>query len=162
MTSAPIFNNSNIQSLLEEDVKACNALLQLLEQERSALKERNHEQLEAIIHTKAHHLQHLENSAKIRSEWAHLYQSSEQNPEEKWRSIMDEQAPTTVKLWQELKQLLQQCRQENEVNGKILSRNQKTFSRLMSILRGQTGSTSLYTNKGGKNAHIPGQRIGEA
>ena len=161
-TTNTVFNNSNVRSLIEGDINACTALLNLLEQEREALKERSQERLEEILQAKADHLCHLENSAKIRSEWAELYNAGGQSLEEKWHAIIAQQSSDIATLWHRLKDLLQNCRRENEVNGKILARNQKTFSRIISILRGQSTSTNLYTSKGNRNPHIPGERLGEA
>ncbi len=162
MTSTPIFNHSNIQTLLAEDVAACQALLKLLQSEREALKLRDHQALETIIQNKVTHLQRLETSANTRSQWAQQLNADGKTQEEQWQNLIGEQAPKTALLWQDLKGLLDQCKHENEVNGKILARNQKTFTRLMNILRGQTASTNLYNNKGSNNSHLPGQSIGKA
>lgn len=151
-----------IIDLLKSDINACSALKALLEEERDALNNRDHEALETIIGTKACHLQQLENSAKTRAEWASAHQNSQQNADQKWQHLIDQQTPEVADLWQKLKAQLQACRIENEVNGKILSRSQKTFTRILSILRGQADNTSLYNNKGGNGANLPGQPIGKA
>lgn len=153
---------SELRTLLEADVHACRALLELLASERDALKNRDQHLLESIIRTKADHLQHLEDSAQRRAHWAQALPAQGASAEEKWQHHMAQQAPEVVHLWGNLKELLHSCRQENEINGKILARNQKTYARLMSILRGQTTSTNLYNAKGGRKPHMPGQPLGEA
>lgn len=160
MTSA--FNSSNIQHMLQTDIASCEALLALLNEERDALKSRDHDRIDNIIQAKALHLQHLEGSAQTRTQWALASKNGKVNPETVWHDMLAEQGAEIKTQWESLKNLLSDCRRENEINGKILSRNQKTFSRLVSILRGQTAGTNLYTSKGSRNAHLPGHQIGEA
>lgn len=155
------FNAEELQTLLSQDIEACERLIALLGDEREALKNRDHKALETVIRAKAEQLSHLENSARTRGLWAQSVNRSA-NSDQVWQQIIADQAPDVAESWARLKELLDVCRTENEINGKVLSRNQKTFNRLLSILRGQTASTNLYTSKGGKNASMPGHRLGEA
>lgn len=164
-------NGQTLNNHITADIHACEALLTLLEKERTALKERDLETLENIIHSKAAQLQHLEDSARTRSQWSQAFISHAQGDgatgthkkdDEMWRQLLSQQAPELATSWQRLKKLMEKCRAENEVNGKVLSRNQKTFTRLMTILRGQTGSTNLYSASGSNQSHLPGQSIGQA
>lgn len=160
MTSA--FNSGNINHMLQTDLASAQALLKLLSEERDALKERDHAKLEQIIQAKALHLQHLEGSANTRSQWSRALRANTQNSEHTFTQMLGELGPEVKTAWSQLKDLLAQCRHENEVNGKILARNQKTFSRLLSILRGQNAAPNLYNNKGGRKSDMQGQRLGEA
>jgi len=160
MTSA--LNCETLKHQLHTDTNSCQALLKLLSDEREALSARDHDQLDQIIQAKALHLQHLENSANTRTQWALALKQGQKDPTEAWSQIMLDQPEEVATLWLQLKELLKTCRRENEVNGKILARNEKVFSRLVSILRGQQQAQSLYNSRGGNQAQGSGHHLGEA
>ncbi len=67
-----------------------------------------------------------------------------------------------VKLWKQSLDLLEQCKQQNEVNGAIITRSQHRTAKLMTIIRGQNTSPTLYGDKG-KTAVMSGrQTLGRA
>ncbi|SMF36142.1 flagella synthesis protein FlgN [Alteromonadaceae bacterium Bs31] len=152
---------------LQADIAACESLLELLEQERSALGERDTETIEALLEQKAEQLSILEASAQTRTRWSKQYLSADavdQEPLKRaWQSLLDQaEHPQLVQLWEHLKELQQACKAANEVNGKILARNQKTFGRLLEIVRGQTATPKLYSAAGKSTASHISQKVGEA
>jgi len=150
---------------INNDVIACEALLELLEKEREALASRDVDSLESIIDQKAVQLAHLENSAKQRTEIARKNSGSNdiKDIQQSWLQLLDKiNLPTLKEQWETLKDLQKQCKNANEVNGKILSRNQKTFNRLMEIVRGQTAAPSLYSAAGKSTGQHMSRKMGEA
>lgn len=150
-----------IQGQIATDIQACEALLSLFESEREALKQRDSETLDQIIQNKNTYLQTLENSAKLRMAWAQ--QMAQNNPEVSWESLIESLSETQVKeQWQTLKKLFKRCKEENEINGRLVARNQQVFGRLIEILRGQTSAPNLYNAKGNAAAKNGSNIFGEA
>lgn len=161
MTQTALSQETLLQHI-GQDVSACRNLLQLLEQERDALKARDLTALEDIIQNKSANLLHLEQSAKQRSVWAASLKQPKDSVEDTWLALLRTCKPQVEQTWSELKELLRECQEQNEINGKLLARNQQVFSRLLSIVRGQDESGPLYTAKGGRGAGSSVQKLGEA
>lgn len=150
---------------INNDITACETLLLLLQQERDALNNRDIDALDQIIEQKTVQLTHLENSAQQRTEWARANSDSVdlQEIQHAWLAILEQaNIPIIQEQWGKLKELQQQCKAANEVNGKILARNQKTFNRLMEIVRGQTASPNLYSAAGKSTSQHISRKMGEA
>jgi flagella synthesis protein FlgN len=146
---------------LQQDLSACRDLLALLDLERQALKSRDTEQLEGVIQNKAALLQHLEQSAKQRGQWV-AQPGAAPKSEMVWLTLLRKLDPGLEKTWNEFKGLLKECQEQNEINGKLLTRNQQVFERLLAIMRGQGDSGTLYTAKGNRGAGYGFQKLGEA
>lgn len=158
-TRVPDANAIAVQ--LQGDIAACEALLQLMQDERAALQARDSEALGQIIEDKASHLIKLEQSALTRAEWARNLKSD--SPENAWGELLENlQQPELAQQWQQLKQLMDECRVQNEVNGKLLARSQHTFGRLLNIMRGQSDAPALYNQKGSRAQGGSSHNFGEA
>lgn len=155
-------SQETLQQHLQQDISACRNLLQLLEQEREALKTRDLENLEDIIQNKSANLLHLEQSARQRSAWVAQQQKPTEKAEAIWLGLIRSTQPDAQREWEEFRILLRQCQEENEVNGKLLARNQQVFSRLLALVRGKDESDPLYNAKGGRGAGYDFQKLGEA
>lgn len=155
------YSAPHIQQQILRDTQSCEALLNLLNEERTALHDRNMDELERILMEKGSHLEALENSANERSKMAQSYSSG--NDQQSWRDLIkqldDEQLNDN---WLKLKELLRLCKLENEVNGKLLSRNHQIYSRLLDIVRGQTKAPSLYNAHGSSSSSGSSNIVGEA
>jgi flagellar biosynthesis protein FlgN len=149
------------RSHLRQDISACQTLLGLLDAERQALKARDPEQLEDVIQNKTTLLQHLEQSARQRSQWVAL-SGAKQKSETAWLSLLAKLDPTMESTWREFKDLLKVCQEQNEINGKLLARNQQVFERLLAIVRGKGESNPLYTARGNRGSGYDFQKLGEA
>lgn len=162
--TAPTPSAQQIASNVEQDTQACHKLLELLEAERTALAERNLERLEEIIREKANHLTQLEKGATQRTLWL----QSEQNPSaadaaSRWEQLLARSAPALSRHWQDFRNLLSRCQSENDINGKLLARNQQVFARIISIVRGQQNNLDTYSASAkSKPAKSSGQYLGEA
>lgn len=152
----------NLQQHIRQDIDACRALLQLLEQEREALQARDADALEGIIQNKSANLLHLEQSARQRSAWVAEQHKPNETTEDIWGELIRTTLPQAQGEWDEFRSLLRQCQEENEINGKLLARNQQVFSRLLALVRGKDDSDPLYNAKGGRGAGYNFQKLGEA
>lgn len=155
------FSQTEIESQIHKDTQVCQALLDLLVLERQALKSKDLDQLEKIINEKAEHLLHLEHSAKLRTLWSeHL---AAQTPEAAWNDLLKQCNDSNLQgAWKDLKVLFKECQTANEINGKIMSRNHQTFSRLLAIFRGQSNAPGLYNSSGSSASGSSPQIVGEA
>lgn len=153
----------NLENHINTDIETCNSLLQLMLDEREALKARDTEHLDRIIEAKVDGLQQLEQSAKQRSEW--LLEGKPQQAltnEKAWLDIIQAIAPAQEANWLQLREKLKECQEQNEINGKVLTRNQQVYQRVLGILRGQPVGGGLYTQGGSKSNSQWQQSIGEA
>ena len=158
--SAPV-SLKEIESQIRQDTLACETLLALLARERDALKEKNLGELEQIIAEKAECLSQLEQSSRQRAAWSQRF--SGDSPDEAWDALLNSVNNSNIRAaWQNLKKLFVECRTANEVNGKVIARNQQTFARLMGILRGQAEAPTLYTSSGSSSSGGSSNIVGEA
>lgn len=165
MTTAP--SPQRVLSQLETDISACESLITLLEQEREALSNRDMDALDTIIEGKAAQLKQLETSAQSRTAWARQYLGNDTGGLEEiknaWQNLLEDAAiPQLKERWETLKELQTTCKEKNEANGKILARNQKTFKRLLDIIRGQTATPDLYSAAGKSTSGHISHKVGEA
>lgn len=154
-----------VQHNVDEDIASCRALLTLLDEEREALKSRDTDALERIIRDKANHLSSLESNAKQRTQIVQSLPGAKQvgaDQKTLWLQLLAEQIPQLLEQWEELGQLFQRCQAENEINGRLLSRNKQVFNRILSIVRGQNLADNLYTAKGNKGPGGNRHSLGEA
>jgi flagella synthesis protein FlgN len=146
---------------IEQSIGACQRLLILIEDEREALKDRDTDGLERIIKEKSTNLLTLEVAAKQRFGWLSASAVKDAN-ENAWLAQLAALDRHLEGRWQHLKSLLEECQMHNEINGKILARNQQVFTRLVAIVRGQGDHLPLYSAKGARS-NAPGyQTLGEA
>jgi flagella synthesis protein FlgN len=150
-----------IEQQLEGDIAACRSLISLLNQEQEALKSRDVEALAAVIDNKVLPLTRLEESANTRTQWANITEPEKASTI--WQELLESLNQQKLKDdWAELKTLTLECQKKNEINGKILVRNQQVYARLMDLLRGQSASPNLYSSKGASLGGHLSQRVGEA
>lgn len=153
-----------IADSIESDITACEQLIRLLHHERDLLAERAFEPLDLIIQEKADWLKKLEHSARLRQsclETSGLMQTAD--PSAAFLQWLTEHHQEHLsERWLRLKDLLNECQEANDVNGKLIHRGQATHQTLVGILRGQDHQTMLYTGKGIKKATGLAAPIGKA
>jgi flagellar biosynthesis protein FlgN len=139
-----------IEQQIDQDIQSCQTLLQLLRHERTLLKDRDFDTLDKLMDEKTHWLARLEQSGQQRQAWIRATPwASSPDPAAAWNAWLQEiQQPNLSEKWQALKELLDACKSENDVNGKVIARGRQTYQRLVGILRGQDQQTLLYTGKG--------------
>lgn len=146
---------------IRQGIQACQKLLILLEDERDALKKRDTKELERIITDKSTSLLALEQGAKQRAAWLKT-QANEPAQEQAWTQHVEQLSPELSTQWLQFRRLLEDCQTHNEINGKMLARNQQAFKRLIDIVRGQNHGQPLYTPKGSHGSGSDYHNLGEA
>jgi len=155
---------NELQRHIENDVVLCTKLLDLLTQEQEALKNRDIDRVESILEEKVPMLDALDQSAKARQQWiASVTASASEGNEGNLNTFFDKSADSGLRQrWEQLKSLYSDIRNQNEVNGKLLSRHQGTLNRLLDIMRGKTSAPSLYNASGYSSASAQSNNFGEA
>ncbi len=141
-------NPQLVREMLARDQHAAEQLLSLLEQESETLKQRDHQALAALVEAKAEHIHVLEAHSSERS--ALLTSLSLPADSNGWLSYMGKNSELTpiIPAWNELQKILTQCKQQNEINGKLIGRSQQTLKRLVNLIKGKTEASELYNAKG--------------
>lgn len=150
-----------VENQINNDINACNVLLILLQKEQDALTARDPDSLAEVIEQKTQPLAHLEASAKQRVQWSNEVPGDK--PSEKWNTMLQQLAQEKIKQdWETLKKLTKECQEKNEVNGKILVRQQQVYGRLLELLRGQTKAPNLYNAMGSTTGSSHSFKLDEA
>lgn len=139
--------NAPLLHLLTEDIGAAQRLLQLIEDELQALEARDLERLQSLLDAKLPLLQQMENNGRQRSQL--LQQAGVSNDRQGLAELaaLGSVAADTLARSDELGELLEQCKQANLRNGRVIRSNQHATGRLLDILRGQE-TPSLYDRRG--------------
>lgn len=140
-----------VEQQIRQDIRIAETLSTLLDKEQEALAIRSQNELGKILTEKQALLARLENSAQQRSKWVNfLVQHSKLSTQECWDRLLKElDANTLPPLWQEFQSKISSCQERNEINGKAISRGQRTLKQLLGILRGQhIESPKLYNSLG--------------
>lgn len=141
------------------DIPNIAELLELLQRERRALEERDYDTFSLIISKKQDLLTTIEQQAKIRQQ---LLQSAGFSDEASTLSAADEQAPNVAKAWRKLGEQWKKCQELNEINERITQRTRLVVGQMLDLLRGTTGHTRVYDNKGGTRPTGSGHTITSA
>jgi len=150
-----------LKVLLKKEIIDLEALASLLYEEKETLKTRNSKQIELIAQNKSLQVEQLESRAKIK---AKLMAESglDIKPgevEQKLNTLHDEEL---MGLWQSSRSKLNECKENNLVNGNILTHSLQRTNKLMMIVRGQNKSQKLYGQQGKEQSYAGSHRIGKA
>lgn len=150
-----------LKKLLKQDIADLIALNSLLEQEKITLTTRNTQKINQLAAHKSQTVTQLESRAKLK---AKLMTSSglgirPGQVEEKLAELNDSEL---MKLWQESREKLSTCQQQNTINGSIISQSRQRVSKLMTIIRGQNNTPNLYGQQGKAQSFNSSHRIGKA
>jgi len=152
---------SNIESLLQIDLKHARRLVELLQLERTCLQKRDSQTLAELIEEKDQLLKKLDQSAQIRNEW--LGQLGYDTSLKAWENVIEQQQDEVLSLlWSQLQQSILKGRELNEINGRLIGRSQQTLLKLLSILRGNSAAPQLYGSDGNTRNNSESQCFTEA
>lgn len=139
-----------IHQIIQAELNAAKQLLNLLKQEAITLEKRDLNGLATLVEQKSQLLIELEQGGLKRQKLLQARQLSA--TETSWQQLLaSTRNPELSQLWQSLASLVSACKRENETNGKLLARSQRTLSNLASLIRGQTPSQNLYNRQGNQN-----------
>ncbi|MCP8898645.1 flagella synthesis protein FlgN [Gilvimarinus xylanilyticus] len=141
-------NPTLVQQMLEQDTHAATELLKLLNQESEILKQRDHEALQTLVTQKSEHISLLEAHAAERNALLKSLDLPANN--NGWLAFLqsDPQLASLKPGYDSLNDTLSQCRERNEINGKLIGRSQQTLRKLLDLVKGQSPNADLYTATG--------------
>ena len=150
-----------LKTLVQQDISDLEQLNQVLIQEKQLLATRDVEQIKRISSQKDALVKQVETRAKQK---AKLLATSglgikPGNVTATLETYGDQQLLTS---WKASLELLDQCKRRNEVNGAIITRSQHRTAKLMTIIRGQNATPSLYGQKGKQSIMSGRQTLGRA
>lgn len=149
MTHSPI----NLSTLLEEELTLIDALIDILAQEKSVLLSRQFNALEELSNVKQTLSVQIEQSARKRlelmsgSDNPSLYKQSFENY---LTTCTAEDVEKIIRLNDTLNEKLLHCRDQNMVNGQVITSNMNTRQAIVNALTGQENAhaNGLYTATG--------------
>ncbi|UZE97759.1 flagella synthesis protein FlgN [Alkalimarinus alittae] len=136
-----------LKTLLQEDIQDLTRLSEILNKERTALKERSNAAIQELAIDKSTCIKSIEHRAKAK---ALLfvdagYQIKKGEFEKVIAEIPDESLQS---LWRKVNVGLRFCQDQNTINGKVVSHSLKRVNKLMDIVRGQSNKPNLYGSSG--------------
>lgn len=139
-----------MDALISADLQCTDDLSDLLQQERTALRDRSVEQLSQLLNQKTDLLAKLEQNSQQRS--ALLMQERFSVDAEGMRAFFSALQPELARRfqeqWSQLEKQLQRCNFLNEVNAKIAHRSQLTTNHILGILTDTSRNLELYSARG--------------
>ncbi|WP_250658458.1 flagella synthesis protein FlgN [Alkalimarinus coralli] len=143
-----------LKTLLQEDIQDLTRLSELLNKERTALKERSNDSLKLLTSEKSSRIKSIEHRAKEKAKLfidaGHQIRKGEFE-----KVIADIPDPELQALWRKVNVGLRFCQDQNTINGKVVSHSLKRVNKLMDIVRGQHNKPNLYGSSG-KESSIGG------
>lgn len=136
--------------LLERQLACTNELLNLLNEERSALTSPNPNLISDVIPRKLRCIQQLDELDKRRESICPLNQAAD--PKAIFAKVIDSfpahlQLPVR-QLWSQLKTKVLEAKESSQNNGRLIALRQRSVEKGLRILKGQTAQTNLYDTRG--------------
>lgn len=143
----------DLSTVLEEELALIDALVDILAQEKSVLLSRQFDALEELSNAKQALSTQIEQSARKRMELMggsdnpSLYKQSFENY---LKTCTVENIEKIIILNETLNEKLLRCRDQNMVNGQVITSNMNTRQAIVNALTGQesTHTNGLYTSTG--------------
>ena len=142
--------SDHLCSALFESVNHIDELIALLHEERTAMEARDTATMQVILPQKSRLLEQLQRHAKTRAD---ILVGQGLTPDESGlkhylQQTLDESQADAIQAWETLKAKLEECKQENAINAKIIHRSKHHLDQLIDIIKGQQGQSLLYSEKG--------------
>lgn len=139
--------DQRLLDLFAKDIHTAQQLLELLEQEFTALSERNLDTLQALLAQKQTALQLLSQHSTERGQ---LLSANNVTADQQGLLKLAANSPLQAQLIdnsQQLNELIEQCQQANLRNGRLIRSNQVSVNSMLDIIRGADAPT-LYDKSG--------------
>jgi len=151
-----------LRHMIAQDNTSISQLKQLLAQERVLLEQRKQEGLQEIIEQKAAVVDSLNNNAKLRQQI--LNTLGLPTNADGWDTFLQRNTATLPLRddWKNLVVEFEECREMNDVNGKMIARSQQTLNHLLNLLRGKVPAPSLYTAQGTQTQYTSSYTVAKA
>ena len=148
-----------LKSILQRQVSVATLVLEKLKFERDALEQRNFDNVTFIQRDKHGLLAQINDSEEERQRL--MGQLGLDAGDDGFQAFCKQIPPQWqvqfADLWQQRRRCLGDCRQANDVNGRLLHHSQQAAERVLSLIRGQGTAQYIYNAKGGKG-YIQGSR----
>lgn len=152
-----------LSSSMSQAIELLETLNSLLIAERTALKERDTANIQALLEQKTALLNQLEQNATARSQL--LVTAGFNGDESGMDNYLDSLPASAASLqqqWQALKDKLQVCKDANQLNGTVVHRSKTQIEALLNILRGQSGQQKIYDDAGKASSVGSGHSLAKA
>lgn len=150
-----------LKTLLQEDLNDLAQLNEILQNERSAIKDRSTDSIQKISAEKSSLLKTIEYRAKQKAqlfvEAGHAIKAGAFE-----QAVVAINNTELTALWTKVNQALKHCKDQNAVNGTVVSHSLKRVNKLMNIIRGQNNKPNLYGASGREHAIGGMNSIGKA
>lgn len=147
-----------LQQSLARDAELGEQLEALLGDERAALEQRDYARFEQLLGRKQQLAAELERNADLRRRWlAGNSMASEANA----LARAEQEAPELASSWRELAQCWQRCQRANQVNEQICARTRVVVSRMLEVLRGDSGGGTYDASGAARHLGL-GRSLGDA
>ncbi|SIS46665.1 flagella synthesis protein FlgN [Neptunomonas antarctica] len=156
---------SAINALAYEGIAILSSLKKLLDEELDALKSRNIDVIQKLNDQKKEVLIQFDQNNQARAE--HLVTAGFSVSKEGLESLLAQTSDQTLVTqfrnhWSTLETTLKTTMDANLRNEQVLMRNSQNVNKLLTILRGQKPTNSLYTAKGAKGNYTGQSHLGKA
>jgi len=139
---------AQLKELLDEEIEGGRHLLAALEAERNALGSGDSASLDETGTHKQAAFQRLLQLERERSDLCEAlgYEDDQEGMQQLIASYNP--GPDLMNKWKQLLEVMQACRQANEVNGKVVHLKRQQVQRGLELLRGHVVKDSLYGPSG--------------
>jgi flagella synthesis protein FlgN len=150
-----------LQLVLTEEARCTRQLLTCLDTERKALTRRD---LESVQQTTAEKLQLSQQLEQLEQRRENLvaelgFGADTESLRKCFNSLP--QATACKRIWQQILDNLENCRNGNLTNGGILEASRQHVEQALCILRGEPGTPALYSQGGGAAANLGRRELGK-
>jgi len=141
-----------IKQVFQQEINCARLLLQSLDLEYDALAKHHADALEEVVRDKQERINQLELISRQREKLLAPFRSSEAGDDEQQSNYQFAGNAELARLWDELVDIAEKCRDKNRVNGSIVELVSKQSRHALDILHGILPNTSpmseLYDNTG--------------
>ncbi len=153
---------TDIQSLLQLEIKAVDKIHHMMLQEHQLLIARDSELLERLTAEKIQVMHEIEQITLQRLALLELTPHSSRQVIGEQLANLCHNDPNTLKLWEQLQELAKSCQLQNQKNGAIIAASQNAIGQLRKLLRGDTSGLTLYGSKGELNETLDSHPLSSA
>ncbi len=139
---------SVLRQLLDEELACSSRLLDALRKEETTIAARDPDALSAVVAEKDGLLAQMESSHKRRTEL--MQQAGASTDAAAFSALVASCGDGVIEqLWSKLRESLQACQRQNNINGRVLESSRRNVQRALAILLGgQPDGTELYNQHG--------------
>jgi len=154
-------NRHPLETTLTQEVECTRQLLDCLESERAALVERDLETLEVTTRRKLDCSQQLEQLETRRGALVESlgFENTPGKLQQCFKTLPC--AERLSRLWKQLLENTESCQTRNLTNGGILESGRQHIELALGILRGQTGTPSVYAQDGEARTSLGQRELGK-